>query len=127
MRILGLALLALALAASPALASGSIVCETTDGSGVGLVIGGMAREPGALPDYAQIERGGRIASSTRGEPPGLAIGPDRSDADTLSLDLLDPRGRAVIARLWARFGGEGNALGRLFIGGRSHPVECLFG
>ena len=116
---------ALLSAASPALASASFECETTDGSNIAMV-GNMARAI-AAPLNAVYLRVGDRTFSTATDPPQILVGQSWLDARELKVDLIDPQMERFEAQLRVRIDAEGEATGTLIRDGRSHPVRCEFG
>lgn len=116
---------ALLFGATPALASASFECTTTDGSNI-IIAGNMARAISAPINRASLEIDGRTLS-TATEPPQILVGQSWLDADELKVDLVDPQMERFEARLRVRIDAEGEATGTLIRDGRSHPVRCEFG
>lgn len=112
-----------ALAASPALASASFECETTEGSGI-VVIGNSAREESAPLDAA-ILTVGEQTWSTRDTPPQVRITAYDKTRTTLSLDLAGPGTDRLELRI--RINPNDASTGTLTFRGQRHPVSCEFG
>jgi hypothetical protein len=123
MRASSLAALPLLLLASPALATGSLECRTTDGSDLS-VTGAVGHVVGSPIVTAHL-RLGRHTLSTTGAEPTLAIARSWLDESELRLDLADAQVSRFEAELRvrrSRFGGTGT----LVRDGVSRPVRCVF-
>lgn len=123
MRYALLAASLLALAGAPALASASIECEATDGSGIVVVIN-SARTPNAAPDAVMLTIGDRTWS-TRDTPPDLRIVHYRETRQVIELDFLGPQPDRYELRI--RINPDDASLGTLTRAGEAHPVRCEFG
>lgn len=106
-----------------AMASGSIDCETTDGSNIA-VIGNMARAEGAPLDAAILTAGGRTWS-TRDTPAQIRILQYRETRSAIRLDLAGPG--TDLLQLRIRINRDDASTGTLSFRGRNHPVSCEFG
>ncbi len=121
-RLLAVAVVATALAA-PALASGSIECETTDGSGI-IVIGNLGRAQGAPLDAVIVTVGG-TTWSTRDTPPQIRVGAFHQTRQAVHLLLEGPGADRLDLRI--RINPDDASTGALVFRGRTHPVSCEFG
>lgn len=115
---------ALFLAASPAFATGTILCRSTvsptDGPSLSLVVGnGPAR--GIV--QAQFALGGERFATGQG-PGAPAIAQAWIDRYALRLDIADANAEALIVRLDTRRRRGNDYLGILIHGGRTWRVRC---
>jgi hypothetical protein len=124
MRYGSLLALPIALAPVPAQASASIDCETTDGSGIHLIVN-LPRDDNHI-EWVQIEAGGETLR-TDGNPPRLRLAYSALTRRTIHLDLLDAVTNRPDTQLRTIVNEEGDAVGTLTRLGREHPVQCLFG
>lgn len=114
---------ALLCAASPALATSTILCRSTvsptDGPSLSLVVG--SGEAGGI-IQAHFAMGG-VAFTTSGRPAGPTISQAWIDEHSLRLDIADANAEARIVRLDTRRRGS-DYLGILIHNGRTWRVRC---
>lgn len=117
----------LLLGATPAFATGGMLCRPVSGEGpaLSLVIGHGV--PGAIVGASLIEPG--ATRSTMGENAPLLLAQAWMDDELLLVDLADPQALCRIARLRARFHTAGRgpvtATGTLAVAGRAIRVRCV--
>lgn len=113
----------LVLAPATAFASGSIECETTDGSDI-VLIANMGREPDARID-AVVLTVGTNTWSTRDTSPEIRIAYYAATSAAITLDLMGPgNDRLELRIVVVRDDASG---GTLTFRESSHPVRCEFG
>ena len=113
---------ALALVASPALATGGFECRATDRSGIRMdgVVGHVIAAPLIS---ARLVTPGRILT-TAGANPDLAVGRSWLDAREIRIDLVDLQATRFEAQLRVRIMVRNGGVGTLVRAGRAHPVRC---
>lgn len=130
MRAYPIVVLAAALAASPAAATGGLSCTPVGGAGPRIDLAAGHTVAPAILGVTLRERG-RVLSAgpinQAGKHP-LAIGQAWYHAEEVRLDLLDARHTRFEAKLRVRFG-KGRrshiASGSLIRNGRTYPVRCV--
>lgn len=115
---------ALLAAASPAFATGTILCRSTisptDGPQLSLVVGHGA---GSGVSQARLTFGDQSFTTGQG-PAAPAIAQAWLDRDMLKLDIVDSNAEAVIVRLDTRRRRGSDYLGMLRYRGRTWRVRC---
>jgi len=117
----------LALAASPAFATGGFTCLPVSGAGpsVSLGLGHAISSPVFV---AQIREGKRVLLASGSAKDPIRIGQSWIDRQYLWLDLVDANATRFEAKLRAVFQPKLKgrpAVGTLVRGGRTHKVRCI--
>lgn len=118
--------MALLFAATPALATGSIDCGTTDGSAIDVVINTDRDGPADRARGATLTVGGRTLT-TSSRPPGLRVGRNSLGRRDIRVELRAANGARVVAVLLVRVNPDDASIGTLTVEGRRHLVSCEFG
>lgn len=117
---------ALLFAATPALATGSVDCGTTDGSAIDVVINTDRDGPADRARGATLTIGGRTLA-TSDTPPTLRLGSSLLNRTQVRVELLAASGNQIVAVLLVRVNPDDASTGTLTVEGHAHPVSCEFG
>ena len=127
MRYAGSGLAAFLLfAGTPALATGSVDCGTTDGSNIDIVINTDRDGPADQARGAILTMNGQTLATTD-TPPSLRLGRSLLNRAEVRVELLAANGARMIALLLVRVNPDDASTGTLTVEGRRHPVSCEFG
>lgn len=117
---------ALFFTGTPALATGSVDCGTTDGSNIDVVINTDRDGPADRARGATLTVGRRTLT-TSSRPPGLRVGRNLLGRRDIRVELLAANEARIIAVLLVRVNLDDASTGTLTVEGRPHPVSCEFG
>lgn len=112
----------MACASFPAHAAGGYMCDTSDGSDIGLYTSiGRVNAPTIL-GVTMIVDGNEIHTSNADR--GLKVGQSWIDNDYAMIEIVHEKDNSTYMKLVTQLDGEGVGKGTMEFGRKTYPVEC---